>query len=237
MRSIAGLSKSLIVAAAVFGIPSFGSAAPATIYRGELWMWDPTTSVATLVQGDQKVRVKAARDQLIGVRDHDIVTLRGELAPPAEIQRIVVPAPPMRAVPSEPTDETTIIGTIAAVNPAGVVSITVPHGPLDVWVATPVADRFRTGETVQLRTTIQAVRMIPLAPGTVSSPAPELAGDGGPGDRAVVMGRILALESTGRVTVESPRGPVNVWVTDTTRYRVGQIVQVRTSLANQLRNG
>jgi hypothetical protein len=36
--------------------------------------------------------------------------------------------------------------------------------------------------------------------------------------------------SGGRLSVESPRGPVDLWLPDVSRYRVDDMVQVRTSL-------
>ena len=87
--------------------------APA-LYRGEVWTWDPTTNVVTLLQGDQKVRVLVTPDQLAGLKQRDVVTLRGVPAGPAPIEQVVVQTPPMRAVPTGMMDQTEITGTISA---------------------------------------------------------------------------------------------------------------------------
>ena len=46
-----------------------------------------------------------------------------------------------------------------------------------------------------------------------------------PGDYAIVSGRVLGADPRGLLTVESPRGPITVWVPDTTPYPVGSAVQ------------
>ena len=51
-----------------------------------------------------------------------------------------------------------------------------------------------------------------------------------PGDYAVVIGRVLAVDPSGRLTVESARGPITVRVPDVRRYKVGDTVEVRTSV-------
>ena len=82
--------------------------------------------------------------------------------------------------------------------------------PLDVVLITP-------GEPAVVAT----------APATIDpavSPRTE------PGDYAVVIGRVLAVDPSGRLTVESPRGPVTVRVPNVTRYKVGDTVELRTSV-------
>jgi hypothetical protein len=49
-----------------------------------------------------------------------------------------------------------------------------------------------------------------------------------PGDQAVVVGRILNVNPTGTLTIESPRGPVTVWVPDANAFKIGDFVQVQT---------
>ena len=128
-------------------------------------------------------------------------------------------------------DQTEVSGTITAVDPSGKISIATSRGPLDVWVATPVSDQFRVGRPVRVKTALQAVTFVPLNTGaSPAAPQPAALAGGGPGDHAVIIGRILAVDPTGRITMESPRGPVNVWVADASRYVVGQSVQARTSV-------
>jgi hypothetical protein len=205
--------------------------APVNVYRGEVWTWDPTLNVITLLQGDQKVRVLVTPDQLLGLHERDIVAVRGVPAPPVQLEQFVVQAPPMRAVPTGPVDMTEISGTVAAVDPAGKISIATSRGPIDAWVGTPINDRFRVGTPVQMKTSVQAVSMVPLAGGVASSaPEPAALAATEPGDHAVITGRILGIDPAGRMTVESPRGPVNVWVPAPQNYAVGQEIQLRTSV-------
>jgi hypothetical protein len=44
------------------------------------------------------------------------------------------------------------------------------------------------------------------------------------------MGRVLAIDPSGSLTIESARGPVTVRVPNVTRYKVGDTVEVRTSV-------
>ena len=201
-----------------------------TVYRGEVWTWDPTTNVVTLVQGAEKVRVLVTPDQLVGIQPKNIVTIRGVPAGPAEIERMIVATPPMRAVPTGVTDQTEVTGTVTAVDPNGRVSLATSRGPIDVWVATPVSSQFRAGAPVRVKSTVQTVTFVPLSGAPAEGPTPAALAGGEPGDHAVITGRILAVEPTGRITIESPRGPVNLWVANASRYVVGQSVQARTSV-------
>src|SRR5262245_60527378 len=198
------------------------------VYRGEVWTWDPTLSTVTIRQGAQDIRVKVTPEQLVGLRGHEIATFRGEPAPPLELERITVQGPPLRAVPTGPMDQAEIVGAVTAVNPDGKLSLATSRGPLDVWVATPVGDRFRPGATVRMRSVVQTVTLVALDAGSPPRPAALVAAE--PGDYAVVTGRVLALEPAGRITVESPRGPVRAWVAQPGRYGLGQVVQLRTSV-------
>jgi len=206
---------------------------PATpaMYRGEVWTWDPTINVVTLMQGDQKVRILVTPEQLEGLKHRDVVTVRGVPAGPAPIEQILVQTPTLRAVPTGMLDQTEVTGTITAVDPSGKISIATSRGPLDVWVATPVSDQFRAGRPVRVKSALQTVTFVPLNTGTAPTPPEPAALVGGePGDHAVITGRILAVDPTGRITVDSPRGPVHLWVADASRYVVGQSVQARTSV-------
>jgi hypothetical protein len=50
-----------------------------------------------------------------------------------------------------------------------------------------------------------------------------------PGDHAVVTGRIIGI-TPGMLVVESPTGPIQVLTADSSRYKIGDAVQVRTSV-------
>lgn len=226
--------SALLVVAGLLGALAHDAAAQTVVvaspkaYRGEVWTWDPTLNTVTLRQGAEDVRIKVTPDQLVGLRGREIVTVVGVPAAPLELERVTVQGPPVRAVVTGPMDQTEITGTITAVHPDGRISLATSRGPLDVWVATPVGDRFQPGATVQIKSIVQTVTLVALDAGPAPQPAALVATE--PGDYAVVTGRILALEPTGRITIESPRGPMSTWVADSGRYTVGQVVQVRTAV-------
>jgi hypothetical protein len=45
-----------------------------------------------------------------------------------------------------------------------------------------------------------------------------------------VTGRVIGVNSGGGLVVESPTGPIQIYVGDAGRYRVSDTVQVRTSV-------
>jgi len=207
--------------------------APGRAFTGEVWTWDRENNTVTLWQGTELVRVKVTPEQLVGLQPRQVTTVRGELAPPAEIPVVLVPAPPMVAVPSGPVDQTEVTGTVAAVDPNGRISVSSSRGRVDVWVGAGVADRLPMGSSVRLRTTVQRFAMVAAsgAPLASASPASEPATlAGAPGDHATITGRVLRVEPAGIIAVESPRGPIDVLVPDSSRYRVGDRVEVRTSV-------
>jgi hypothetical protein len=206
-------------------------AASSNVFSGEVWTWDERASTVTLRQRDgQIVRVKVPPDELGGFRLHERVTLRGQLAPPAEIERIEVPAGPMKPIAQGSPARSEVTGTVASLERAGIVSIAGPGGLLHVWIATPTNGRFRPGTPVRVRTTVQRVQMVPVTGQTDVSPTPSASIGSEPGDYAVVIGRITAIDRHGRITVESPRGPVTIWLPKTLPYGVGQTVEVRTAV-------
>lgn len=208
--------------------------APGRAFTGEVWTWDQENNTVTLRQGTELVRVKVTPDQLIGLRPSQVATVRGELAPPAEIPVVLVPAPPMIAVPSGPVDQTEVMGRVAALDPNGRISVRSSRGLVDAWVATGAAERFPPGSPVRVRTTVQRLAMVAAsaapAAGAASPPSEPAALAGEPGDYSTITGRVLRVEPTGVIAVESPRGPINLMVPDSSRYRVGDSVQVRTSV-------
>jgi hypothetical protein len=206
-----------------------------TVFTGEVWTWDERAGVVTLRQLDgTMLRVNVAPERLAGLRLHQTVTLRGELAPPAEIEQVVQPPLPMTPVPTGPEAESLVAGIVTRVDANGTISLASPGGPLRVWLATPVGNRFRPGEPVRVRTSVRAVQMIPAGTPSSGLAAPMAEPSGAverePGDYAVVIGRILKIGSAGSLTVESPRGPVEVQVHERVPHRVGDTVQVRTSI-------
>jgi len=220
------LSVVLVLAGCATTAPQ---AAPGTAaYTGEVWTWDEQTSVVTLRQGGQNVRVKVTPDQLRGLELHSTRTFRGVLAGPAEIATVVTPPVPM--MPSGATDEMDVTGTVASIDPAGKATISTDRGPVDVWVSQGTSPIVKVGDRVAVKMKIQP--MVPVPAGQAASPAlePAASPSGEPGEYAVVRGRILAVDSTGKLTVESPRGPIVVWTQNTSRYQPGSSAEVRTEV-------
>ncbi len=231
------LLGSLLVVLLVGGCAGGPAAPPAggagTTFTGEVWTWDEVTNVVTLRQGDRTIRVKVTPEQIQGLRLYQTVTVRGELAPPGEIQTFVTPPPTL--VPQGPPDQAEVSGTVSAVDPAGKIAVDSPRGRLQVWVTRETA--LRPGDPVRVEVRVQPLEAVPapqgrtpVAPARVSPPEPALPAGAAPGEYAVVTGRITAVQPDGHVTVESTRGPVEVWVENAARYRVGGSAEVRTAV-------
>ena len=205
--------------------------APADTFTGEVWTWDERENTVTLRQGSQTFRVKTTPDQMRGLQLHQIATIRGQVAPPAELPRTMTPAVPMTAVPRGPVDQQTVAGKVTAVDPNGRLSIDSERGPLHVWAASGASDRFAAGDRVQVVMAVQAVDMVPAArAGAASSTDPSASMSSQPGDSAVVTGRVMGVDR-GIIVVESPSGPIQVWVGESPRYKVSDSVQVRTNVS------
>src|SRR6267378_3925975 len=197
--------------------------APADTFTGEVWTWDEPENTVTLRQGAQTFRVKTTPEQMKGLQLHQIATIRGQVAPPAELPRTITPAVPMTAVPRGPVDQQTVTGKITAVDPNGRLSIDSERGPLHVW--------FATGDRVQVMMAVQAVDMVPAwRAGAAASTDPSASMSSQPGDSAVVTGRVMGVDR-GIIVVESPSGPIQVWVGESPRYKVSDAVQVRTNVS------
>jgi hypothetical protein len=202
----------------------------ATTFTGEVWTWDQPAGTITLRQsGGQIIRVKAPPDQFDGLRLHQTVTIQGELAGPAEIERVMLP--PGTLVPRGQADEMEVTGTIARVDPAGKAAINSARGPVEVWVAMPTT-ALRPGEEVRVRMQVQPLQVQRASPGEVppAMPPPAPAIGDQPGDYATVRGPLRAVDPAGRLTVDSPRGPIQVLVPRPDRYAVGEFVEVRTAV-------
>jgi hypothetical protein len=76
--------------------------------------------------------------------------------------------------------------------------------------------------------------MVPAGAGApTADPAASPSAPSQPGDHATVTGRVMGISKNGTLVIESPTGPVQVWVPDSSKYRVEQPVQVRTSVSTQ----
>ena len=206
---------------------------PGTAYRGEVWTWDERADTVTLRQGPEAFRVKITPDQFATLRLHDTATVYGERIGPTEIATMIVPGVPVNVVPRGAADQSEITGTVASVDPNGVVTVNSSRGALKVWAAVPTENRFTVGAPVRVRVSVQPVDMVPRGRVFAESPQPAVPDPAAsvpsePGDFATLTGRVIAVAQNGVLTLESPRGPVTVWVPDPARYQPGRTVQVRT---------
>ena len=232
MKNLAIFTASLAISVIVSGCATSTRPQPAgTAYTGEVWTWDEQESTVTLRRGAEDIRVKVTPDQLRGLELHQKATVRGELAPPMEIPRVITPAMAMRAVPRGPVDQSSVNGVVTAADPRGRLSIQSDRGPLHVWAAPGAPERFQSGARVKVDMAVQHVDMVPAGSGAPDPAASPSTSE--PGDHAVVTGRIMGVSKEGTLVVESPTGPVQVWVADSSKYRVEQPVQVRTSVSTQ----
>ncbi|MGH7341393.1 MAG: hypothetical protein ACREKH_12965 [Candidatus Rokuibacteriota bacterium] len=239
MKRFSGfLIASMLVAAVIAtgcATTTTASAQGATAFTGEVWTWSEQDNTITLRQGAQDIRVQVTPDQFIGLQLHSIRTIRGTLAPPKELPLVIVEGPSTVA-PRGPADESEVVGSIAAVDPGGL-TVNTPNGPVRVWRATDGLP-FTAGANVRVRMRVQPLDIVMLRPGqtavAMTTPAatidPAASPRTEPGDYAVIMGRVLAVDPSGRLTVESARGPITVQVPNMTRYKVGDTVEVRTSV-------
>jgi hypothetical protein len=199
-------------------------------FRGTVWTWDEQGSIVTLRQGERLVRVKVTPDQIAGLQLHQMVTVRGEEVA-SEVEHHVLP--PGRLVTRGPATTAEATGTVARVQPSGVVAIDSARGPVTIWIATPGAQPFKAGEPVRVRVQVQPLELLPppepgeVAPAAHAEPAARIGAE--PGEYATLRGRVTAVEA-GRLTLESSRGPVTVWFSDGGVVRVGEWVEVRTSV-------
>jgi hypothetical protein len=140
------------------------------------------------------------------------------------------PGPAGRLVPRGAPAQAELRGAVEATDPAGVVTVSAPPGALRVWLAEPGSRPYQEGQQVLVRVHVQPLDIVPArdAPSGPSAPVPAVGAE--PGDYAVVQGRVTAVDAVGRLTVESPRGPVTVWLPGAARYQVGEWVEVRTSV-------
>jgi hypothetical protein len=208
----------------------------AQTFAGEVWTWDVKDSTVTLWQNGRAVRIKTTPDQIRTLQLHQFARITGTPAPPSDL---LIPGPggePVTAVPKGQADVVELRGTVASVDPSGRLAINSGRGPVHVWVAAGADQRFKVGAPVMLTSSVQAVDLVRGPAPTMPTPAPVGPSAGSaspssePGDHAVVTGRIMGINPGGVLVVESPTGPIQVIAGDSSRYKVGDAVQVRTSV-------
>jgi hypothetical protein len=229
-----------VIAVAALLITGCASSAPAPTagaqtFAGEVWTWDEQESIVTLMQpGGQLVRVKTTPDQMRTLELHSRTRVTGTLAPPADLVITKGPVGPVNPVPKGQPEVVELTGTVASVDPSGRLAVSSARGPVHVLVAAGAEQRFKVGAPVAVKSSVQPVDLVPASAPTMPTPAPVGAPAASPtsepGDHAVVTGRIVGVNPGGVLVVESPSGPIQVLATDGGRYKVGDAVQVRTSV-------
>jgi hypothetical protein len=204
-------------------------------FAGEVWTWDEKESIVTLMQpGGQPVRVKVTPATLRTLRLHENTRVTGTLAPPADLVHVIQPAGPVTAVAKGQPEIVELKGTVSTVDPSGRLALDSDRGPVHLWVAAGADQRFPKGAPVTVRISVQPVDLVPATAPAPAAPAPvgtaAASPTSEPGDHAVVTGRIIGVNPGGVLVVESPTGPIQVVTGEASRYKVGDAVQVRTTV-------
>jgi hypothetical protein len=221
-----------LLAGCATGSPRAVATPGASTFTGEVWTWDEQLNTITLNEYGNIFRVKVSPDQFVGLRLHQRATIRGELDGPADLT--VATLSPGVLEPTGRAEDMDVRGVVSAIDPAGKISVTTDRGPLQVWTATPGMP-FKDGDPVHVKVRLQPLAVRPAtSEAAQASASPELhpaaaSPPSTPGDYAVVRGQVLAADA-GRLTVSSPRGPIQVMAPAGTSYRVSDYVEVRTSV-------
>ena len=204
--------------------------APATgKFSGEAWTWDSARSIVTLYDSGRQFRVQTTPDQIARLNHHSWVTVTGTLLGPEAIETVLLPTQPMTAVPNGPAANIEVAGQISSIDANGLATIDSARGPLRVWMADGAQSRFASGTPVKVIINVQPVRMVAISGAGGQASGPTLVVPAAiPGDQAVVVGRILAVNPNGTLSVESPRGPISVWVPDAASFKAGDFIQLQT---------
>ncbi len=229
MRTLTAVAIAALLAGCATAPPAVGGQA----FTGEVWTWDVKDSTVTLWQDGQRVRVKTTPEQIRTLQLHQFARVTGTLAPPSDVL-ILGPVGPVTAVPKGQPEVVELKGAVASVDPSGRLAINSERGLIHVWVAAGADQRFKVGEPVTVRSSVQAVDLVPASAPAMPVPAPVGAPSSSPssepGDHAVVTGRIMGINPGGVLVVESPRGPIQVLATDSSRFKIGDAVQIRTTV-------
>jgi hypothetical protein len=205
----------------------------AQVYTGEVWTWDEPNSIVTLYKGGQITRVKVSPAEMRTLRLHEQARVTGELAPPADLLTVTNTGP-VTFVPRGQAESLEVKGTVASVDPQGRLAVTSDRGPVHVWAASGADQRFAKGAPVSVKMTVQPVDAKPVPagqPAPVTTPAASPTSE--PGDHAVITGRIIGVNPGGILVVESPTGPVQILVADGGKYKVGDWVEVHSTVRTQ----
>ena len=230
MKALATAAILLLLAGCATTTTAPAPTSGAQIYTGEVWTWDQPNNIVTLYKGGQITRVKISPAEMRTLRLHEQARVTGELAPPADLLTVTNTGP-VTFVPRGQAETMEVKGTVASVDPQGRLAVTSDRGPVHVWAASGADQRFTKDAPVTVKMTVQPVDAKPVAagqPAPATTPAASPTSE--PGDHAVITGRIIGVNPGGILVVESPTGPVQVLVTDGGKYKVGDWVEIRTSV-------
>ena len=202
---------------------------PGTLYRGEVWTWDERDSTVMLRDGARMLRVQIPLDDVRRLKMHEITTVRGQLLGPKPIEQVIVPGPALAAVPRGAIARSETTGRVVALDSSGLMTVDTSQGRVTIWTNNPSVVPVAPGSVIRLRSTVQGADIVPqasLVGADAQQPAASVMTE--PGDYAVVTGRVVSVDPRGLLTVESPRGPITVWLQEVTLYQLGAAVQVGT---------
>jgi hypothetical protein len=198
-------------------------------FSGEAWTWDSARSIVTLYDAGRQFRVQTTPDQIKRLQHHAWVTVTGTLLGPEAIETVLLPTQPMTAIPNGPAARAEVAGHLTAIDANNLATIETARGPLRVWVADGAQSRFASGKPVNVIVNVQPVRMVAVSGSGGQASGPTLTAPAAiPGDQSVVVGRILSVNPNGTLSVESPRGPISVWVPNPASFNAGDFVQLQT---------
>jgi hypothetical protein len=233
MKMLTAVALTAVLAGCATAPPPATTTAGAQTFAGQVWNWDERESTVTLMQNGQLVRIKTTPDQMRTLQLHSFARITGTPAPPADVVITTGTTGPVTPVPKGPAEIFELRGSVAAVTPDGRLAVTTNRGPIHMWVAPGADQRFKVGEPVIVRASVQPVDLVPAAAATTPVPTPVGAAaspSSEPGDHVVVTGRVMQVDQGGVLVVESPSGPIQVLGADSGRYRVGDAVQVRATV-------
>jgi len=221
----------LLFAGCATSAPTTTAGAP-QMFSGEVWTWDEPNNIVTLYKNGTITRVRTTPEQMRTLRLHEQARVTGEVAPPADLLVMTTNTGPVTFVPRGQAESMEVKGTVASVDPQGRLAVTSDRGPIHVWGASGADQRFAKGAPVSVKMSVQPVDARPVAAGQPAPPATAGAASPSsePGDHAVVTGRIIGVNPGGVLVVESPNGPIQVLVADGAKYKVGEWVEVRTTV-------
>lgn len=203
-------------------------------FTGEVWTWDTADSTVTMqLENGQRVRIATTPEEIRTLRLHQFTRVNGTLAPPKDLLVVLGPVGPVTAVPKGQAEMLELKGKVRSIDSNGQLIVDSERGPVRIWVASGAEQRFKPGEPVTLTSSVQPVDLVaaPVATATAPAPvAPSASPTSQPGDHAIVTGRVLGIDAQGLLVVDSPTGPIQMVTTNGDRYRVGDAVQVRTTV-------